>query len=151
MGTRLKLEILRDRKPLSTEVEVGDRNKVIARLSAGPDTEGKEKDSDEAAGGILGLSVRSLTNDQAGEISRELHLAGPQGVLVSDVDPAGFAADLGLQRGDIILSVNHQPVHSADDFAHLQSQLKSGRDVLFLIARRTQRTFTTLYLADRLP
>jgi hypothetical protein len=38
-----------------------------------------------------------------------------------------------------------------DDFTRLQSQLKSGQDVLLLIARRDQRTFSTLYLADRLP
>jgi len=34
----------------------------------------------------------------------------------------------------------------------LQAQLKSGSDVLLLVARRSgPRTFTTLFLADRLP
>jgi S1-C subfamily serine protease len=58
---------------------------------------------------------------------------------------------MGMLRGDVILAVNRQPVKSVDEFNRLQGQLKSGDDVLFLIARRTQRTFTTLYLADRLP
>jgi S1-C subfamily serine protease len=92
-----------------------------------------------------------LTRDQAGELADQLHLSSPQGVLVSDVQASGFAADLGIQRGDVILSLNQQPVHSAEEFNRLQGQLKSGQDVVFLIAHRTGRTFTTIYLADRLP
>ena len=66
--------------------------------------------------------------------------------------PSGFSAELGVFRGDVILNLNQQPMKSVDDFTKIQSQLKSGSDVLFLIARRTpQRTFSTLYLADRLP
>jgi hypothetical protein len=49
------------------------------------------------------------------------------------------------------LSINHQPVRSLEDLNRWQTRLKSGDDVLFLIARRAQRTFTTIYLADRLP
>jgi S1-C subfamily serine protease len=92
-----------------------------------------------------------LTSDQAGELAEQLHLSGSQGVLVNDVKAGGFASDLGVQRGDIILSINHQPVRSLEDLNRWQTRLKSGDDVLFLIARRAQRTFTTIYLADRLP
>jgi serine protease Do len=150
VGKTLKIELLRDKKPVSAEVEVGDRNKVIGQMQGGPDSEAEGEEAGQA-GGILGLSVRNLTRDQADDLSSELHLGGSQGVLVSDVRPGGFAADLGVLRGDVILQLNHQPVRSVEEFSRLQGQLKSGSDVLFLIARRTQRTFTTLYLADRLP
>ena len=71
---------------------------------------------------------------------------------MTDIEVGGFASDLLLQRGDIILSVNRQPVSSVDDFNRIQSQLKSGSDVVLLIARRSgPRSFTTLFLADRLP
>jgi serine protease Do len=150
VGRTLKIELLRDKKPISAEVEVGDRNKIISGLEGGPDAEAEGQEAGQQ-GGILGLSVRNLTREQADDLSSELHLGGSQGVLVSDVRPSGFAADLGVQRGDVILQLNHQPVRSVEEFSRLQSQLKSGSDVLFLIARRTQRTFTTLYLADRLP
>jgi len=106
----------------------------------------------ESAGGILGLSVRNLTPEQKKELADQLHLEGPQGVLVSTVKPDGFAADLGISRGDVILSINHRPLVSLEDFSHLQAQLKSGTDVLVLLARRSvAQKFTTLYLADRLP
>ena len=95
--------------------------------------------------------MRDLTPDQATELEHALHLGKQQGILVTQVVPEGFAADLGVERGDVLLAVNHHPVSSAAEFARLQAPLKSGTDVLFLIARRTGRTFTTLFLADRLP
>jgi len=150
VGKALKVELLRDKKPTSAEVEVADRNKIIGRMQGGPDSDVEGEESGQQ-GGIIGVSVRNLTREQADDLSSELHLSGSEGVLVTDVQSGGFAADLGVLRGDVILRLNHQPVRSVEEFSRFQSQLKSGSDVLFLIARRTQRTFTTLYLADRLP
>jgi serine protease Do len=150
VGRRLRIGYLRDKKQMSTDVEVGDRNKIIGGMRGVP---GRDQGDDESGegGGVVGVSVRSLTRQQADELADELHLTDPQGVLVTGVKPRGFAADLGLQRGDVVLSVNHEPVRSADEFYSIEGRLKSGSDVLFLIARRAQRTFATLYLADRLP
>jgi serine protease Do len=152
VGTKLKLDYLRDSKSGSTVVEVGDRSKVIAQLNEPSEAAEGEAQVPESAGGILGLTVRNLTVEQKKELTGQLHLEGPQGVLVSTVKPDGFAADLGISRGDVILSINHRPLASLEDFNQLQAQLKSGTDVLVLLARRSvAQKFTTLYLADRLP
>jgi serine protease Do len=151
IGRKLDLQVLRDKKAISAQVEVGDRNKVLSELQQSRD-DGDDAQGAEPAGGVLGLSVRNLTGDQAKEVATQLNLSATQGIIVTDTDPSGFSAELGLFRGDVILSINHQPLKSVDDFNRVQLQLKSGNDVLFLLARRTpQRTFTTLYLADRLP
>lgn len=150
VGKKLKIEFLRDRKRMSTYIEVGDRNKIIGALRGGPEGENPEQPGEEG-GGILGLSARNLSREQAQEVSAQLHLDKPQGVLVTDAKPGSFAGDMGVQPGDVILSVNHQAVASVEDFNRVQGQLKSGSDVLLQIARRSQRTFTNLYLADRLP
>src|SRR2546426_848045 len=152
IGRKLKIEYLRDRKAMSTEVEVGDRNKIAGDLRRGEDLEGTEEPGEEA-GGPLGVAVRNLTRDQAQELADELHLGShPQGVLVTEVKPGSFASDLGLVRGDVILGFNHKTVSSVEEFSRLLSQIKSGSDVLLLIARQTpQRKFTTLFLAERLP
>ncbi len=152
IGRKLKIEYLRDRKAMSTEVEVGDRNKIAGDLRRGEDLEGTEEPGEEA-GGPLGVAVRNLTRDQAQELADELHLGShPQGVLVTEVKPGSFASDLGLVRGDVILSFNHKTVSSVEEFNRLLAQIKSGSDVLLLIARQTpQRKFTTLFLAERLP
>ena len=151
VGKKLKVELLRDRKPLTVEIEVGDRSKIVSRQRGGPEDDETGADSGEEPGGVFGISVRNLSREQADEIAGKLNLGGAQGVLVSDVKAGGFASDVGVARGDIILSINHQPVRSVNDVTAWQNKLKSGDDVLFFVARRTQRTFTTIYLADRLP
>jgi serine protease Do len=151
IGKKLRLEYLRDGKRAATDVVVEDRNKIVGDNRIPGDEEGGENSPEQGAG-VLGVNVKNLTADQAKELSGQLHLGKPQGVLVTDIDAGGFASDMGLQRGDIILSINRQPVASVDDYNRLQSQLKSGTDVVLLIARRSgPRAFTTLFLADRLP
>jgi serine protease Do len=151
IGKRLRVEYLRGGKRLTTDVEVGDRNKVVAELQEGPEKQGGEAPAEESSG-VLGLYVKSLTREQAQELVDQLHLHSQQGILVMNVQPAGFASDLGVQHGDIILSINHHTLGSAEDFNRIQSSLKSGDDVLLLIARGSgPHSYTTLFLADRLP
>jgi serine protease Do len=151
IGQKLRLEVLRDGKALKTEVEVGDRSQIVQVMTGAPATGKPEGAETPPAGGILGASVHNLTEDQSHELMTQLHLPSPQGVIVTEVEGRGFASDLGVQPGDVILGVNRKTVANTDDFTRLQSQLKSGSDVMLLIARRSQRTFITVYLADRLP
>jgi len=151
VGKKLKVEFLRDRKPITVDIEVGDRNMIISRERGGPEDDEEGAESADEPGGTFGISVRNLTREQANELAERLELSDAQGVMVTDVKAGGFGSEVGLVRGDIILSINHQPVRSVSDITTWQNKLKSGDDVVFLVARRTQRTFTTLYLADRLP
>jgi len=150
IGSSLKLDLLRNGKRLVTSVEVADRNKIIAQQQASMAPNNNKSTPDEA-GGALGVSIRNLSSDQLAQLVNALHLAKPQGVLVTQVVPEGFAAEISVQTGDVILSVNHQPVASVDDFARIQQTLRPGQDVLLLVARRAGRAFTTLFLADTLP
>jgi serine protease Do len=152
IGKKLRMEYLREGKRLSADVEVGDRNKIVAEYEGVPASVQSAGAREEQASGMLGLSVKSLTHEQAQDLVNKLHLDGQQGVLVMNVQPSGFALDLGVHLGDIILSINHHPVTSAEEFNRLQSSLKTGDDVLLLIARGSgPHAYTTLFLADRLP
>jgi serine protease Do len=151
LGKKVQMEYIRDKKTQTATIEVGDRNKVISDLRNPPDTQSSEQPGQDSSGGALGVMVKNLSPDQSKEISTQLRLAGPQGVLVTDATAGGFASEMGLQRGDVILTINQKPVATVDDFNHLATQLKSGMDVVMLVARRSQRSFTTVYLADRLP
>ena len=150
IGVHLKMAVVREGKPLTKEVEVGDRSKIVGQLRGAPESGEPKQAQALESGGVLGMSVRALTKEQAQELTPQLHLTGPQGVMVTEVEVGGFASDLGVQPGDVLLGINRRPLATTDDFNRLQSQLKSGSDVLLLIARRSQRTFITLYLADRL-
>ena len=152
IGKKLRVEYLREGKHLDAEVQVGDRDQIVAKLEVAPVKPRMVETPDEGSSGTLGLSVKSLTRDQAQELVDRLHLDTKEGILVATVQADGFASDLGVQRGDYILSINHHAVASVEDFNRLQASLKSGSDVLLLIARSSgARELTTLFLADRLP
>jgi len=151
IGKKLRVEFVREGRRFSADVEVADRNKVIGesqKIGGGVAT----PEAGPGNSGVLGLAVKDLTQEQAQELIAQLHLDARQGVLVADVQETGFASDLGVERGDVILSINRHPVASVDDYNKLLAGLKSGGDVVLLVARRNgPHTFTTLFLADRLP
>ena len=151
IGQAVKVDFVRDGKTMSTTVQVGDRDRIVNGQVAQVQRDENDGEAPQPGGGILGLSVRNLTREQSQELTDKLHLKATQGILVMDPVPDGFADDAGLQHGDVILSINHKDLSSVEEFNRLESQLKSGSDVLFLVARRSQGSFATLFLADRLP
>jgi serine protease Do len=150
-GTTVRLDFIRNGKPLSCGVVVGDWNKIATAEGGSPAAPVQHQAKPSADSGVLGLSVRNLSADLAQQISKQLQLGHPGGVLVEAVSPGSFADDLLIQRSDIILSINHEEVHSVDDFDRVQKQLRPGEDVLFLIAHREGPGFSTDFRADRLP
>ncbi|HEV2492487.1 MAG TPA: trypsin-like peptidase domain-containing protein [Terriglobia bacterium] len=158
IGRKLKIDFLRDRRPMSATVAVADRNQIVGDLRSAQLQPGEPPPGDTESAGVLGVTVRALTHEQTQKLADRLHLGTPQvpaiivpgGVRVTDVKPESFAEELGLQPGDVVLEVNRKRVASVDDFNQLQSQLKRGSDVLLLVARPTGGTYTTLFLADRL-
>jgi serine protease Do len=95
---------------------------------------------EESAPAEFGLRVDSLTPERAARVGME----GQRGVLVTDVDPASFADDLGFARGDVITEINREAVNSVDDYKKAIAKLKPGMNVVFKVLRRgdADRTFT---------
>jgi serine protease Do len=58
-----------------------------------------------------------------------------QGAVVVDLDKDSNSADAGLQRGNLIVEINRQPVRNAEDAVRLGRQAK-GSQVLLKIWRR---------------
>jgi len=145
-GAKVNLGFMRDGKKQEAAVTVADRAKLFAsRLG-----EGEEEGGEEAAPkqSKLGVTVRPLTP----EVADKLNVPPGKGVLVQDVKPGSFADDIGLVRGDVVLEVNKQPINSADDFDKIQSNLKSGQDVVFLVRQRgAGANAGTIFLAGTLP
>ena len=65
--------------------------------------------------------------------------------------PGSPADQAGLQRGDVILESNKQPVNSEGEFRRVQAQLKSGQDVVFLVRQGRGRNAGTVFLGGTLP
>jgi serine protease Do len=61
----------------------------------------------------LGLQVATLTPALASRFDIE---AGESGVVVTDIEEGGQAAQEGIRVGDLIREVNRQPVQTAAEF-----------------------------------
>jgi serine protease Do len=60
-----------------------------------------------------------------------------QGVVVAQVNPSSDAAEQGIQRGDIIVSLNQQPVRTPQEAATaVANARKAGRDTVLLFVQR---------------
>jgi len=144
-GSKAKLALVRNGKKQEATVTIADRSKLFA-ARLGEEDEGQNEEAPKAS--KFGITVRSITPDQADRLG----LTAGKGVVVSDVKQGSFAEDLGLNRGDVILEVNKQPVNNADDFAKIETVMKSGQDVVFLVRPRGARAQDgTIFLAGTLP
>jgi len=144
-GSKAKLVFVRNGKKQEATVTIADRSKLFAsRL--GEEDENQSEEAPKAS--KFGITVRSITPDLADRLS----IPAGKGVVVQDVKQGSFAEDLGLNRGDVILEVNKQPVNNPDDFTKIESSLKSGQDVVFLVRPRGARSQDgTIFLAGTLP
>src|ERR1039458_9279308 len=144
-GSKAKLAFVRNGKREDATVTIADRSKLFAsRL--GEEDENQSEEAPKAS--KFGITVRGITSDLADRLS----IAAGKGVVVQDVKQGSFAEDLGLNRGDVVLEVNKQPVNNADDFLKIEASLKSGQDVVFLVRPRGSRPQDgTIFLAGALP
>src|SRR5580692_10424476 len=144
-GSKVSLGFLRNGKTQDVVVTVADRAKLFAaRLG-----DAEQNDEDNAPKqSKFGVTVRKVPP----EMAERLDLSEGKGVIVQEVKPGSFAEDVNLGRGDIILEVNKQPVNSEEDLARIESSLKSGQDVVFLVRQRgTTKQDGTIFLPGTLP
>jgi serine protease Do len=144
-GAKVAVGFLRNGKQQETTVTVADRAKLFAARLNEDDTGGDESTPKQSK---FGITVRKLTPEMADRLA----VPAGKGVIVQDVKPGSFAEDINLGRGDVILEVNKQPVNNEEEFAKIESSLKSGQDVVFLVRPRgSTRQDGTIFMAGTLP
>jgi serine protease Do len=152
VGSAATVTVLRDGNKKDLRLTVADRAELNASVTPRRSGSGRgnlpeepEKDSVQVK---FGMSVQELTASSR----KELNFSEKTGILITSVDPASFAEDIGLREGDIITAMNRQPVRGIDDFKHLQSTLKPGDAVaLRVMSRREGADWQPRYAAGTLP
>jgi serine protease Do len=125
-GTPVTLKIFRNGQTRDLTLTLGE-NSEQESASAGSGA--------GAATTLQGLQVQNLTPD----LARQFGLSpATQGVVVTSVDPSSAAAAVDLERGDVIVEVNHQAVHNANQFN--QAISASGKQAILLLVNRGGRT-----------
>ncbi len=145
VGETTPVEVIRDGKRVKLDVTIADRAELFAEelglADQGPAAEPEEAKVD------LGIAVQNLTAEQRAEREYE----GDDGVLVTDVELGSFAEDLGVMPGDIIVSVNRQPIASVSELRELREGLQPGDDIALKVMRRGAGGWSASYLGGVLP
>ena len=136
VGQRVPLEIIRSGKHATVYVQVAERptEEALAKLSGGSGTLGGTGPAANTPQRALGLSLSPLSP----ELGRAANLpASARGVIVTSVDPNSNAGEQGLQKGDLIVSVNNQSVVTpAQVIAAVETARKAGRSSVLLLVQR---------------
>jgi len=132
VGTKVLVKVIRDGRERELTIRVGEQpeQEQIAKVDVG--------EGDDVLAGVV---VEDFDQDMA----RELGLKGRlQGVVVTKVLPDSHAEKAGLMLGDVIQTINRQPVKSVRDFAKVSSHMKKGEPILILISRQGNSLFLSV-------
>ncbi|WP_375139563.1 DegQ family serine endoprotease [Pseudomonas capeferrum] len=99
------------------------------------DVSNQLKKDGKVSRGYLGVVIQEVNKD----LAESFGLDRPAGALVAQVLEDGPAAKGGLQVGDVILSMNGQPIVMSADLPHLVGSLKDGDKAKLEIIRNGKR------------
>ncbi len=125
----VKLSLVRNGSPITIDVVLGT---MPADKTASVETRDSDDNGAASALAKLGLTLRPAH--------------GQNGVLVSEVDPDGAAADKGLKQGDVILEVAGKSVSRPAEVADAIDAAKTGgkKSVLVRIKSNDGEHYLTL-------
>ena len=132
VGVDIPVDVIRKSKTIPLKVRLGELPDDLTRVSAAKPLEEQTN--------RLGLGVVDLTDEQKMELETEY------GVLVQRL-AQGAAASAGVQKGDVILSINNEQIRGVEHFRELVDDLPGGKSVALLVQRNGGPTF----LAMRVP
>ncbi|HTM51272.1 MAG TPA: Do family serine endopeptidase [Bryobacteraceae bacterium] len=158
VGSDVKITVLRDKKRRDFIVKIGDRKEVLSRNLGVERPNPVEPEKADATPAKFGIALVNLTPARKEAIG----FKEKGGVLIDEVTPGSFAEDVGLAKDDILVSINRQPVETAEDVKRIQNTLKPGDPVVFHVmrsdglgaARRGQSgssKWVSAYLAGTMP
>jgi len=129
-GTNAALTVWRDGKQSQVDIKLGEMPANPQVASAGEEAQ----PPGESPAGAMGLHLGTLTND----VRSELHLGHDvHGVVITRVDNGSVADNLGLSRGDVIMSIDQQPMNSPKEAAdRLRDIAKSPNKTALLLLNR---------------
>jgi serine protease Do len=119
IGKEVEIVVIRKAEEEKLTVKIGEL-KEETRVAAATVPEIEES---------FGLSVQELTPG----LAESLSLEGEKGVVVSNVRRGSPAAEQGLQRGDLIIEIEKQPVEDMEDYRRIMQDAASKQQILMVV------------------
>ncbi|HLP02664.1 MAG TPA: DegQ family serine endoprotease [Opitutaceae bacterium] len=133
-GTEVKLEVIRDGKPQTFTLKLGEQPREDGQLG---DAEKGSRGSESAEDTLNGVGVADITP----QLRDQLDLPRDQkGAVITDVDPDSAAGKAGLREGDVIIEINKKPVENAQQAVELTTKPATKR-TLVLVLRGKARLY----------
>jgi serine protease Do len=127
-GTDVTIVVMRDGKRSKLHATLDEMEQLEIQPASAP-----SQSSD------WGFEVEELTAEARETLGLEQEI---RGVVITDVNPESPAAQEGLQRGDVILEANHQPIRTVDDLDEVLSGANAR--VLLLVQRGEGTVFVVV-------
>ncbi|MDQ3132883.1 MAG: PDZ domain-containing protein, partial [Acidobacteriota bacterium] len=138
-GNQIKLTVVRDGAEQEFTATLDESDAANAKTNPNAPQQ-NENNQNQQQNGKLGLSLQPITP----EIARQLQIpAETEGLIVTEVDPNGAAAEVGITRGDLILEINRQAVKTVDDVQNALDKAGS-RPLALLVSRKGQTSYLTI-------
>jgi serine protease Do len=131
-GSTGTLKVWRDGQATELKVTLGEAPENPRVASARSDQSNGPAEEEHAA--AAGMHFAALTN----ELRRDLHLGHDvKGVVITGVESGSAADSLGLGRGDILISINQQPVSNPREAADKLKEIANSpkKSALLLLNR----------------
>jgi serine protease Do len=137
-GTSVPLKVLRDKKPVTLNITVEELD--LAAEQGRSDNNAQPEPPQQEGSDSFGLTMTNLTP----QVARRLQVpAGQTGAVITDVDPSGPSAGR-LLPGDVVTSINREPVSSAAEAGRALQRIESGRLAQILVWRGGNQVFVTV-------
>ncbi|MGA7522763.1 MAG: Do family serine endopeptidase [Acidobacteriaceae bacterium] len=131
-GTTIHLTVTRD----------GKTQNLPVTLASMPNSKTQELAQNGNGKGHWGMGLANLTPDVRQQIQAP---SSVQGAVVEQVRPGSPADDAGLQRGEVIVSIDRKPTPNAADVAQQLSSIPPGQDVLVRVWLDGSSTFLVMH------
>ena len=136
VGGKLGLTIVRDGKQRTVEATIGEMPQNVASAEREAAQPGSGKPAN-----MLGMELLPLDPQLRKELKVSKHL---NGVVVGQVASGSPAGDLGIQPGDVIVSVDQKPVTTPESAAIQLKEAAAQGNVLLLLNRHGMSQFVGL-------
>jgi serine protease Do len=126
-GTKVTLKVLRDGKEKTLSLALGTMPEEF--LAEGGRSQPGERGHSEMDA-LDGVEVSDLSELDARTRRQNDIPKNIEGALVTSVQPDSNSAEAGLKVGDIIVAINREPVHSANEAVTLSDKAKGDQILL---------------------
>ena len=137
------IALVREREEISIVLTTGKIPEEIARAEEEEETEKEIKEALDKAPEevLLGIKVQPITS----ELRKKYSLAeDEEGVVVTQVIPAGPAAQAGIEPGDVIKEIDRKKITDIDDFQEAIQGVKPGEMILLRVRHGVWTMYITI-------